>query len=248
MSTGKKIYFASDFHLGLGSLQDTTAREARVVSWLDSIKHDTEELFLVGDLFDVWFEYKRVIPKGYIRFLAKIAEFTQAGIPVHIFTGNHDMWMFDYLEKELGVKIYREPITRDFNGKIFFIGHGDGLGPGDRGYKFIKSIFRSKFCQWLYARFHPNFGIWLATYFSQKGVGKKERENAYMGDNKEYLVLFCNEYLKNNKVDYFIFGHRHLPLEKQIQNSLYVNLGDWIKFNSYAVFDGEKLELKYWQK
>lgn len=247
MIAGKKIYFASDFHLGLGTPEETTAREARLVNWMDSIKQDAAEVFLVGDLFDVWFEYKRVIPKGYVRFLAKIAELIHAGIPVNVFTGNHDMWMFDYLEKELGVKIYRAPITRELGGKTFFIGHGDGLGPGDRGYKFIKRVFRNKFSQWLYARFHPNFGIWLATYFSQKGVGKKERENTYTGDEKEYLVLFCNEYIKSNKVDYFVFGHRHLPLQKQIQQAQYINLGDWIKFNSYAVFDGNKLELKYWQ-
>lgn len=245
MTSGKKIYFASDFHLGLGSVEETKKREFLLVKWLDSIKADAEEVFLVGDLFDVWFEYKRVVPKGHIRFLAKVAEFTDAGIPVHVFTGNHDMWMFDYLEKELGVKIHREPVTRQFNGKHFFIGHGDGLGPGDRGYKFIKKVFRNKVCQWLFARFHPNFGIWLATYFSEKGAGKRETENKYMGDDKEYLVLFCNAHLKDFQTDYFVFGHRHLPLIKQIQQASYINLGDWVKYNSYGVFDGKTLELKY---
>jgi UDP-2,3-diacylglucosamine hydrolase len=247
LTSGKKIYFASDFHLGLGTPEEIKAREQLLVKWFDMIKADADEVFLVGDLFDVWFEYKRVIPKGHTRFLAKIAELTDAGIPVHVFTGNHDMWMFGYFEKELGVKMYRAPISRQFNGKHFFIGHGDGLGPGDKGYKFIKKIFASKFCQWLYARFHPNFGIWLATYFSEKGAGKREHENQYKGDDKEFLVQFCNQHLKEFQIDYFIFGHRHLPLVKQIQNATYINLGDWVKYNSFAVFDGTNLELKYFK-
>lgn len=243
MTEGKKIYFASDFHLGLGEGNDSREREKRLVRWFDEVKKDAEEIYLVGDLFDVWFEYKRAVPKGYVRFLAKVAELTDSGIAIHVFTGNHDMWMFGYLEKECGVKLYREPITRTYNGKVFFIGHGDGLGPGDRGYKFIKKVFASKFSQWLYARFHPNFGLWLATYFSEKGYKKKHTENKYMGDDREFLVQFCKTYLEKNKVDYFIFGHRHLPLEKKIGEALYVNLGDWIGFNTYAVFNGVDLKL-----
>ncbi len=245
MTPGKKIYFASDFHLGLGTPDEVKQREQNLVKWFDSIKADAQEVFLVGDLFDVWFEYKRVIPKGHTRFLAKIAELADAGIPVHVFTGNHDMWMFGYLEKELGVTIHREPVSRQFNHKHFFIGHGDGLGPGDRGYKFIKKVFRSKFSQWMYARFHPNFGIALAKSVSEKGANKRQTENQYKGDDKEFLIQFCNEYLKDHQIDYFIFGHRHLPLVKQIQNSTYLNLGDWVKYNSYAVYDGNNLELKY---
>jgi len=244
LTKGKKIYFASDFHLGLSIDEPSRQRELRLIRWFDEIKKDAEEIYLVGDLFDVWFEYKRVVPKGHVRFLAKIAELTDSGIPVHIFTGNHDMWMFGYLEKECGAKLYREPITREINEKIFFIGHGDGLGPGDRGYKFIKKVFASKFSQWLYARFHPNFGLWLATYFSEKGYKKKHSENKYLGDDKEFLYQFCQEYLKTHKVDYFIFGHRHLPLEKKINGALYINLGDWIGFNTYAVFDGHELSLR----
>lgn len=243
MIQGKKIYFASDFHLGLGGFEKTREREKRIVRWLNLVSKDAEEIFLVGDLFDAWFEYKQVVPKGHVRFLAKIAELTDNGIPVHVFTGNHDMWMFGYLEKECGVQLHRKPITREFNGKVFFIGHGDGLGPGDRGYKFIKKVFASKFSQWLYARFHPNFGMWLARYFSEKGYKKKHTENKYLGDDKEYLVQFCNDYVKKHKVDYFVFGHRHLPLEKKTGNALYINLGDWIGFNTYAVFDGQQLLL-----
>jgi UDP-2,3-diacylglucosamine hydrolase len=244
LSETKKIYFASDFHLGISFDKGDKSREKKIISWMDSIKSDCSELYLVGDLFDVWFEYKRVVPKGYVRFLAKIAEFTDSGIPVHVFSGNHDMWMFGYLEQECGVKLYHQPVERTINGKRFYIGHGDGLGPGDNGYKFIKKIFRNSFCQWLYARFHPNFGLGLATYFSNKGYKKKHSENKYFGDDKEFLFQFCTDYLKTKQVDYFIFGHRHLPLEKEVADAVYVNLGDWLRYNTYAVFDGNALELK----
>ncbi len=245
MKEGKHIYFASDFHLGLEEDNNNHLREKKIIAWMNSIKNNCEELFLVGDLFDVWFEYKRVVPKGAVRLLAKIAEFSDAGIPVHVFTGNHDMWMFGYLEKECGVTLHRKCTTREFNGKKIFIGHGDGLGPGDKGYKLIKKIFASKFCQWFYARLHPNFGIWLATYFSRKGYRKKHNENNYKGDEKEFLVQYVTaELKKGNKADFFIFGHRHLPIDKLIEKARYINLGDWISFNTYAVFDGNSLELK----
>ena len=244
MIKDKKIYFASDFHLGLKNESDSRIRENKIVNWMNSIIHDCETLYLVGDLFDVWFEYKRVVPKGYVRFLAKIAEFTDKGINVNVFTGNHDMWMFNYLEKECGAKLFHQPITVEHGNKIFYIGHGDGLGPGDHGYKFIKKIFRNTFCQWLYARMHPNFGIALATYFSRKGYKKKHADNVYFGDDKEYLFRFCKEYLKSNKVDYFVFGHRHLPLEKKIDSSAYINLGDWLTYCTYAVYEDNQLNLK----
>lgn len=217
--------------------------------WLDMVKADAAEIFLVGDLFDAWFEYKRAVPKGFVRLLAKIAEITEAGIPVHVFTGNHDMWMFGYLEDECGAKLYRDPIVREWNGKKFFIGHGDGLGPGDRKYKFIKAVFRNKVCQWFYARLHPNFGIWLADYFSRQGLKKKKGEPVYHGDDKEFLVLFCKDTLKTTHYDYFIFGHRHIMLNKEVgPNSRYINLGDWIRYNSYAVFDGNEVKLLQFEK
>ena len=223
-------------------------REKKIVRWLDEIKHDAHEIYLVGDLFDVWFEYRRVAPRGFVRLLGKIAEINDSGIPVILFTGNHDMWMFDYLPKELGVTVYRDPVTRQWNGKKFMIGHGDGLGPGDRGYKFIKSVFRNKVCQFLFARFHPNFGIWLADYFSRKGQKKKKHEARYMGDDKEYLVQYFHQVLQKEHFDFFIFGHRHLAIDMKIgDKSQYVNLGDWISYNTYAVFDGDKLELKTYQ-
>jgi UDP-2,3-diacylglucosamine hydrolase len=240
-----KIYFASDFHLGIPDRASSLAREKRIVRWLEEAEKDAAEIFLVGDLFDAWFEYKRAVPKGFIRLLGKIAAITDKGIPVHVFSGNHDMWMFGYMEEECGVKLHHEPVEREWNGKKFFIAHGDGLGPGDHGYKFIKKIFRNKFSQWLYARFHPNFGLWLADAVSRQGLDKKEDQKIYHGDDKEFLVLFCKEYIRHHKIDYFVFGHRHLPLDMKIGDTArYINLGDWLSYDTYAVFDGNELKLK----
>ncbi|MCD6069400.1 MAG: hypothetical protein K0S33_4226 [Bacteroidetes bacterium] len=245
----KYIYFASDFHLGVPTYEKSFEREQRIVKWLDSIKADAAEVFLAGDLFDFWFEYKYTAPKGFIRFLGKIAELTDAGIPVHVFTGNHDMWMYGYLPKELGIQLYREPIKRTFSGKSFLIGHGDGLGPGDYKYKFIKKFFASKVCQWLFARLHPNFAFGLANYFSKSSrasTGKKDE--VFSGEEKEWLYTYCTEYLQQEHIDYFIFGHRHLPLQLPLKSnkgeSMYINLGEWLNYNTYAVFDGTKVELK----
>ncbi len=244
---GKKIYFASDFHLGVNGVHSSIEREKRIVKWLNEIEKDAAEIFLVGDLFDFWFEYKRAVPKGFVRLLGKIAELTDKGIPVHVFIGNHDMWMFDYLPAELGVKMYREPIEREWNGKKFFIGHGDGLGPGDKGYKFIKKIFRNRFCQWCFARLHPNFGIGLANYFSRRSRKKTKHENVFLGNEKEFLVQFILDKEKTKHFDFYIFGHRHLPIEKELGKTKYINLGDWIEFYTYGVFDGVKTELKKWE-
>lgn len=240
----KNIYFASDFHLGIPDSKRSLEREKLIVKWLDSIKKDASEIFIMGDMFDFWFEYKTVVPKGFTRLLGKIAELTDSGIPVSIFTGNHDMWMFDYLQNELGVTIYRQPITREFGGKKFFLAHGDGLGPGDHGYKFIKKIFASPVCQWLFARIHPNMGIGMANYWSRRSRMVNGEQETFKGEENEYLVQFVKETLKREYYDYFIFGHRHLPLQIQIANSLYINLGEWVNYSSFAVFDGDKLELK----
>ncbi|MBK7182209.1 MAG: UDP-2,3-diacylglucosamine diphosphatase [Bacteroidetes bacterium] len=246
MQTGKKIYFASDFHLGVPSYEKSLAREKLIVKWLDEIKKDAQEIYLMGDLFDFWFEYKHAAPKGFIRILGKIAELTDSGIPVTIFTGNHDMWMFDYLPKEIGVKIYREPIEKEYNGKKFYLGHGDGLGPGDNGYKFIKKVFANKFCQWLFARIHPNFGIGMANYWSRKSrLSNGPEDEKFTGEENEWLVVYAKEVLEKKHFDYFIFGHRHLPLDIKLkENSRYINLGEWVNYNTYAVFDGNTLELK----
>jgi len=249
-SQKNKIYFASDFHLGAPNHEVSLIREKKLVAWLDEIKTDAQEIYLVGDIFDFWFEYKHAIPKGFTRFQGKIAELTDSGIPIHIFTGNHDMFIFDYLPEELGIQLHRGNIIKEYYGKKFFIGHGDGLGPGDRKYKIIKRFFASKFCQWAYARIHPNLG--LAFAFAWSRSSRKTNANydeKFHGEDKEFLVQFCKDYVKqDNSIDYFIFGHRHLPLEIKINDkSSYINLGEWIKHNSYLVFDGEKLEMKNYQ-
>lgn len=249
MIAGKKIYFASDFHLGVPDYERSLVREKKIVEWLDVIKSDVEELYLLGDVFDFWFEYKTVVPRGYVRLLGKLAEISDKGIPIHYFTGNHDMWLFDYLSKELNVKIYRAPIEAEYNGKKFYIGHGDGLGPGDHGYKFIKKIFSSKVSQWLFARLHPNFGIGIAEYFSKKSrVATGISDEKFLGEEKEWLVIHSKELLEKKHYDYLIFGHRHLPLDIAINGkSRYINLGDWIRYNSFGVFDGNDFRLEYFR-
>ncbi len=244
----RKIYFASDFHLGAPDCETSLQREKKIVAWLDKVSEDATEIFLVGDIFDFWFEYKRAIPKGFVRLQGKIAELTDRGIPIHVFTGNHDMWIFDYIPKELGVSLYREPITREFFGKRYLIGHGDGLGPGDRGYKFIKKVFANKISQWFFARLHPNFGIWLAEKSSKTSRAHTgNSDEKYHGDENEWLFQFCQDTLKTQHYDYFVFGHRHLPLEKEVgENSMYVNLGEWINYCTYLEVSANKVELKTW--
>jgi UDP-2,3-diacylglucosamine hydrolase len=248
--SSKKKYFASDFHLGAPDNERSLLREKALVRWLDKISVDADEIFLVGDVFDFWFEYKRAVPRGYTRLLGKISELTDNGIKVHWFLGNHDMWIFDYLPSECGVIIHKDNITREWNGKKLFIGHGDGLGPGDYGYKFIKKVFRSSVCQWLFARLHPNFGIWLARSLSGYSRGATgENDRIFLGDEKEWLMVYCKEVLAKEHFDYFIFGHRHLPLEKKIgSDSIYMNLGEWLHYNSYAVWDNGNLSLHYFEK
>lgn len=247
MSNQKNIYFASDLHLGIPNDEDSRKRELKFVSWLESIRQDAQEIHLMGDIFDFWFEYKKAVPRGYVRLLGKIAELSDSGIPIYWYLGNHDMWIFDYIPKELGVTMVPHEQIREFNGKKFFLHHGDGLGPGDGGYKFLKKVFRSKFCQWLFARLHPNFGIWLADKSSRKSrYSESEDKKPFQGDDKEFLVQFCKEKLKEEHFDYLIFGHRHLPLNLQIEGGRYINLGDWLEHFTYAVFDGEDVHLKKW--
>ncbi|HNW97239.1 MAG TPA: UDP-2,3-diacylglucosamine diphosphatase [Bacteroidales bacterium] len=244
-----KIYFASDCHLGVPDYNSSLEREKRFVKWLDSIKNDAKELYLLGDIFDFWFEYKTVIPKGYTRLLGKLAELSDAGIKIHYFTGNHDMWMFGYLQKELNVQLYRKPIILEIEGKKLYIAHGDGLGPGDHKYKFIKKVFANKFCQWLFARFHPNFGIGLANYFSKKSrIANGITDEIFLGENDERLIQFIKQTEKENHYDFYIFGHRHLPIDILIGNSRYINLGEWVKNNSYAVWENENVFLKYFNE
>lgn len=248
MKEGKKIYFASDFHLGVPDKESSLRREKLIVKWLDEIKEDAEEIYLMGDVFDFWFEYKNTVPKGFVRLLGKLAEISDSGIPIHMFTGNHDMWLFDYLPAEIGVTIHHSPITKTYSGKKFFLGHGDGLGPGDSGYKFIKKVFASPVCQWLFARVHPNLGMSVGKYWSEKSrIANKDEDEKFLGEENEWLVIFSKKILKKEHFDYFIFGHRHLPLDIKLnEESRYVNLGEWVNYNSYAVFDGKELELKYY--
>ena len=246
---GKKIYFLSDFHLGAPDYNSSLAREKRVVQFLDEIKKDAFAIFILGDLFDFWFEYKKVVPKGFVRILGKLAELTDSGISIHFFVGNHDMWMNGYFEKELNIQVHDEPHEFEFNGKKFLIGHGDGLGPGDHRYKFMKKVFRNQFSQKLFGFLHPSTGIGIADYFSRKSraaAGKKDEQ--FLGEEKEWLIVFAKETLQNQHIDFFLFGHRHLPIIHQLTDqSMYINLGDWIKYNSYAVFDDGKVNLKYYQ-
>ncbi|MEO7522941.1 MAG: UDP-2,3-diacylglucosamine diphosphatase [Ferruginibacter sp.] len=250
MQPSKKIYFLSDFHLGAPNAAASLAREKRIIKFLNEVKHDAEEIFIVGDLFDFWYEYKKVVPKGYVRILGKLAELTDSGIPIHFFVGNHDMWMTDYFEKELNIPVYYKPVPFEYNGKQFLIGHGDGLGPGDQGYKFIKKVFRNKFSRWLFGILPPYMGMGLADYFSRKSRAQTgTKDEVFMGEEEEWLVIYCKEELQKKHFDYFIFGHRHLPLDIRLNNnSRYINLGDWIKYDSYAVFDGRELSLKYYDK
>lgn len=249
MSDRHKLYFASDFHLGVPSYAGSREREDKLVRWLDVISKDATEVFLMGDVFDFWFEYKTVVPKGHIRFLGKLAELTDAGVKLYLFKGNHDMWMFDYFEKELGATIISNELKIERNGKKFFLHHGDGLGPGDGFYKVMKNFFRSGLCQWLFARIHPNLGVGIANYWSTHSrTSNEKKENPKPGE-QEWLVTFCREELQTNFYDYLIFGHRHLPLDIQLNpNSRYINLGEWVNYNTYAEFDGTELKLKQFEK
>lgn len=246
---GKNIYFLSDFHLGVPDHASSLEREKRVVRFLSGIQENAAVVFIVGDLFDFWYEYKKVVPKGFVRVLGKLAELTDNGIPIHFFVGNHDMWMNDYFEKELHIPVYYEPKEFEFNGKTFLIGHGDGLGPGDRGYKFLKKIFRNKACQWLFGILPPYIGMGIAHRASKSSrAATGEEEAQFLGEEKEWLISYCKDVLQQKQFDYFIFGHRHLPIDYSLDGgSRYINLGDWIRYYSYAVFDGTNVELKYYQ-
>ena len=246
----KKIYFLSDFHLGAPDAASSLIREKKIIQFLDEIKKDAAEIFILGDLFDFWYEYKKVVPKGYVRILGKLAELSDSGIFLYFFVGNHDMWMKDYFQKELNIPVYFEPKEFMYNGKKFLIGHGDGLGPGDHGYKFIKKIFRNKACQWVFGILPPYIGMGIAGYFSRKSRAQTgQTDEVFLGEDKEWLIIYSKEILQKQPYDYFVFGHRHLPLDIKLnETSRYLNLGDWIKYNSYAVFDGNDMTLLYYNK
>ncbi|MDY7394625.1 UDP-2,3-diacylglucosamine diphosphatase [Aureibaculum sp. 2210JD6-5] len=242
----KKIYFASDQHLGLPNYKDSLEREKIFIKWLDTVKQDAEAIFLLGDLFDFWFEYKKVVPKGFVRVLGKLAEIRDSGISIYFFVGNHDLWMDGYFEKELNIPVYHKPREYTFNNKTFLIGHGDGLGPGDKGYKRMKKVFTNPFSKWLYRWLHPDIGMRLGVYLSTKNKMISGDEDAkFLGEENEWLAHYCKRKLETKHYHYFVFGHRHLPMEIEVgENSKYINLGDWISHFTYGVFDGEKMELK----
>jgi len=247
---GKKLYFASDFHLGAPNSLESKIREQRIIRWLDFISTDAAAIFLVGDIFDFWFEYREVIPKGFIPFISKIAQLKAAGIPIYFFTGNHDLWMNDYFTNELGIPVYQEPITLRAEGKSFLIGHGDGLGPGDRSYKRLKKIFTNPLAKWLFKWLHPDLGVRLAKAWSghSRITNIQKNENHFLGED-EWLWQYCKEIEAKTHFDYYVFGHRHLPLELPVAGkSIYFNLGEWVSQNTYLSFDGEKPQLIQFEK
>jgi UDP-2,3-diacylglucosamine hydrolase len=242
----KKIYFISDFHLGAPDYKSSLEREKIVVQFLDDRKKDASEIFIVGDIFDFWYEYRKVVPKGYVRLLGKLAEVTDGGIKMHFFVGNHDMWMKNYFQQELNIPVYFEARDFEWNGKKFHIAHGDGLGPGDHRYKFIKKVFRNRFSQWLFGILPPYMGMGLANFLSSRSRAQTgASEEVFLGEEKEWLIIYSKEMAKKKNFDFFVFGHRHLPIDFRLSNGArYINLGDWIRYYTYAVFDGERLELK----
>ena len=237
-SENKKIYFASDQHFGAPNSKESLPREKKFVAWLDTVKEDAEVIFLLGDLFDFWFEYKKVVPKGFVRVLGKLAELKDIGIKIYFFVGNHDLWMRDYFQQELNIPVYYESREFEINDKLFLIGHGDGLGPEDIGYKRMKKAFRFPFFIWLFRWLHPDVGVQLGQYLSVKNkLNSGGKDANFLGEEKEWLVQYCKRKLEKKHYDYFVFGHRHLPLEIELNaKSTYVNLGDWIQYFTYGEF------------
>lgn len=244
----KRIYFISDLHLGAPNYERSLEREKKVIDFLNSIQTDAQALFLVGDTFDFWFEYQQVIPKYFIRFFSKLIELKEKGIEIFVFTGNHDLWLKDYLSKEIGVQIYHDKteiqfITTNGNSKSFLVAHGDGLGPGDTKYKLLKKIFTNPICKWLFRWLHPDIGIKIAQLWSRHSFTDPNIE-VFHGEENEWLIQYCKQKLTTNNYNYFIMGHRHLPMKIDLsENSTYINLGDWIVNCNYAVFDGNEIKL-----
>jgi len=247
---GKKAYFSSDNHLGAPTKEESKIKEAKFLRWLDIVKKDAAVIFLLGDLFDFWHEYKTVVPKGFVRVLGKLAEISDSGIPIHFFVGNHDLWMNGYFEEELNIPVYHKPKEFEINGVHFFIGHGDGLGPGDKGYKRMKKLFTNPISQWFFKWLHPDIGVRLAQKLSTENkLISGDDDIVFLGEENEWLVQYCNRKLSEQHRDHFIFGHRHLPLQIALKkNALYTNLGDWCNYFTYGVFDGEEMILEYFEK
>jgi len=244
----KKIYVASDFHLGVPNPTASLERERKIVKWLSQVADNAELIILAGDIFDFWFEYKYVVPKGHIRFLGKLAELRDQGIAILIFAGNHDMWMFDYFPNELQIPVFHEPKKFTFFEKDYLIGHGDGLGPGDKKYKTIKKIFKNPLHQWLFSWLHPNIGFWAANKWSANSKKKSIEKNDPFLHEKEMIFQFCQSVESNTHHDFYVFGHRHLPLEMDVTNySKYINLGEWITQYNYLEISQEGTKLIHFE-
>ncbi|MFN0202990.1 MAG: UDP-2,3-diacylglucosamine diphosphatase [Bacteroidia bacterium] len=246
-----KVFFVSDLHLGAPTYEASRLREKHFVQWMDSVKHEAQALFLVGDVFDFWFEFGKVVPQGYVRILGKLAEWADAGIPIHIFLGNHDLWYKNYLAEEFGATIHSQPFATEIFGKNYYIAHGDGLGPGDYGYKFIRSIFTNPICKWLFARLHPNLSVRLAEFSSRLSGSytKRETEPTFYGE-KEALLIHSKAILQQNPAtNYFIYGHRHILRETLLSDSATCfYLGDWIRYFSYLEVSAENVQLKQYPR
>lgn len=241
----EKIYFASDFHLGSPDFESSLKREKKIIRWLEKISEDAKAIFLVGDIFDFWFEYKCTVPKGFIRFQGKLAELKDRGIFIYFFTGNHDMWMFDYFPRELSIPIYRNPVEIIVNNKKLMAGHGDGLGTGDYAYKFMKKVFSSKFFQWMFHWLHPNIGIGIAHRWSKSNRMIKEKKGIPCQEEQEKLLQYCKKVERTTHYDYYVFGHRHLPLKLEVApRSTYFNLGEWVQYFTYLELDETSASLR----
>lgn len=250
MTAKGKIYFVSDLHLGVPSREESLVREKHFVKWLDKVSGDASEIYLMGDVFDFWFEYRRAVPKGFTRMLGKLAELSDAGVVLHYFAGNHDLWLKDYFKEELGAQIYFKPEIRMMHGNTFFIHHGDGLGPGDHKYKFAKWVFTRKFFQWCYSWVHPDFGIRIASFFSGRSRKKNLKSEGVDYGEKEFQWIFAKETLKENpQIDYFVFGHRHIAKFQELEpGKTFVNLGDWIDNFTYLEVSKDGVELREFGK
>lgn len=244
----KNVYFLSDAHLGSLAIDHGRMQERRLVRFLDSIKHKAEAIYLLGDMFDFWYEYKYVVPKGYTRFLGKLSELTDMGVEVHFFIGNHDIWAYDYLERECGLILHRKPQAVEIYGKVFFLAHGDGLGSTERGFRLIRGIFHNRLCQILFSSLHPRWGMWFGLQWAKNSRLKRAdgKEPPYQGEDKEELVLFTKQYMRHHpNVDYYLYGHRHIELDLQVgKKARLLIIGDWISQFTYVVFDGEHLFLE----
>ena len=249
LNPSKRIYFCSDNHLGIPNRNLSLEREKIFITWLDQIKTDAQAIFFLGDLFDFWFEYKKVVPKGFTRLFGKLAELSDSGIDLFFFVGNHDCWIGNYFEDELGINVFHKKVDLNIDNYNIHIGHGDGLGPGDNKYKFLKLLFRNPILKKLFSFIHPDIGISLGSFLSQKNKIFSGSEKVFESEDKEMLFSYCKDVLKTKYYHFFIFGHRHIPLELDLgNNSKYFNTGDWITHFSYLVYDGNSFNLIYFNK